>query len=457
MNDRRPVKGRRGAPGAGDAPEPKSQGQAARDLAVTVIGAVIDQGRALDETLDRTLAGATGLDDRDGSLVRAIATVGIRHFGAIRSILMERMRDGMPGNSGPLGAILVAATAQLLWLDVPDHAAVALAVDGVRADKRAERYASLANAVLRRIARERDAVLAGIDPLRDETPAWLRQRWTDAYGGQTAQRIAAAHSHEPSVDISLKADPALWAERLDALLLPTGSLRLRSRASVASLPGYSEGGWWVQDAAAALPARLLGVRPGDRVADLCAAPGGKTAQLAAAGAQVLAVDRAEGRLARLSANMERLGLAVETRAMDALQLEGEFDAVLLDAPCSATGTLRRHPDVAWTKGDTDVARLAALQRRLLDKAATLVRPGGRIVFCTCSLEPDEGEQQVRSLLERHPELRRLPVEAAELPGLEEAVTADGDVRTLPFMLPNEQPRLAGIDGFYIARLERAVA
>jgi 16S rRNA (cytosine967-C5)-methyltransferase len=231
-------------------------------------------------------------------------------------------------------------------------------------------------------------------------------------------------------------------------------VRLVERGPIRALPGYAEGAWWVQDAAAALPARLLAARPGERVADLCAAPGGKTAQLAAAGAQVLAVDRSEPRLKRLAENMARLNLAVETRAADALALDAEpFDAVLLDAPCSATGTIRRHPDVPWVKGEEDIEKLAALQARLLDKAAALTKPGGRLVYCTCSLEPEEGEHQAMAFLARHAAFERVPARPEELPGLAEAITPEGDVRTLPH---HGGPALgaAGLDGFFIARFRR---
>jgi 16S rRNA (cytosine967-C5)-methyltransferase len=208
----------------------------------------------------------------------------------------------------------------------------------------------------------------------------------------------------------------------------------------------------VQDAAAALPARLLGVGPGERVADLCAAPGGKTAQLAAAGAEVLAVDRSARRLKRLEENLARLGLTAQIRAIDAEKLdEAPFDAILLDAPCSATGTIRRHPDVAWTKSENDIRKLSALQMRLLDKAAGLLKPGGRLVYCTCSLEPEEGERQAERFLARHPRFARKPIEPGEIGGLAECVTPEGDVRTLPFQMALTEHDRSGLDGFFVAR------
>jgi 16S rRNA (cytosine967-C5)-methyltransferase len=430
-------------------------GLMARHLAAEAIGAVTEDWKPLDESLDRVLDGpeAEDLEDRDRGLVRAIATVGIRHFGTIRKAIMARLKSGMPTHSGPLAPVLVAGAAQLLYLDVPDHAAVDLCIRLLQIDGRTERYAGLANAVLRRIGRERDAILAASDPLQDDTPDWLRARWIGHYGEAEARAIAAAHMVEPGVDVTVKGDPAAWAEKLDAEILPTGSLRLRQRAALPGLPGYTEGEWWVQDAAAAIPARLLGVSAGETVADLCAAPGGKTAQLAAAGATVLAVDRSAPRLRRLTQNMGRLRLSVETLAADALTLERTgFDAVLLDAPCTATGTIRRHPDVAWTKQEDDVERLAALQRRLLGRAASMLRPGGRLVYCTCSLEPEEGEMQIGAFLQRDAGFARQSIRPEEVPGLAGALTSEGDLRTRPTLLPHAEPRLSGIDGFFVSRL-----
>jgi 16S rRNA (cytosine967-C5)-methyltransferase len=221
------------------------------------------------------------------------------------------------------------------------------------------------------------------------------------------------------------------------------------------LPDFDEGGWWVQDAAAALPARLLGDVRGRAVADLCAAPGGKAVQLALAGAEVTAVDRSTPRLGRLQANLARLGLHARVVTADAAEWQGgPFDAVLLDAPCLSTGTIRRHPDVAWLKREADLAQLSALQTRLLDRAVELTKPGGTIVYCTCSLEPEEGENQIAALLERDSRVRRRPIEAHEVAGVSEAVTAAGDLRTLPFHLADPDPRMAGMDGFYAARLDR---
>ncbi len=334
---------------------------------------------------------------------------------------------------------------------MPDHADVDIAVQLAQNDPKLHHAGGFINAVLRRVARERDMILSQDDPWLD-TPTWLEERWVAQYGEPTARRIAEAHRAMASVDLTVKRDPAAWAERLGGVLLPTGSVRLVERTSIRELPGYEEGAWWVQDAAAALPARLLGATPGERVADLCAAPGGKTAQLAAAGAEVLAVDRSARRLKRLEENLARLGLQAQTRAVDAEKLdEPPFDAILLDAPCSATGTIRRHPDVAWTKSPDDIRKLSGLQARLLDKAAGLLRPGGRLVYCVCSLEAEEGERQAESFLARHPHFARRPVAASEVGGLSECVTETGDLRTLPFHLALSGHDRGGLDGFFVAR------
>lgn len=429
-------------------------GLAARRLAAALIDEVLRAGTALDETFER-MAATAGLEPPDAGLARAIATVAFRRLGTIRAVIDARLERGSPRKSGPFEPIMVAAAAQLLFLDVPDHAAVDLAIRQMHEDARSARYTSLANAVLRRLAREREAILAELDPLTD-TPDWLRESWTQTYGPDVAMAIAAAHAEEPPLDLTVKSDPAGWAGKLDGIVLPTGSVRLRGREAVTGLPGFTEGEWWVQDAAAALPAQLLNVRPGERVADLCAAPGGKTVQLAQAGGNVVAVDRSGPRLRRLKANLERLGLSAEIVTADVAAFEAEpFDAVLLDAPCSATGTIRRHPDVAWTKRPEDVDKLAALQARLLDQAARLTKPGGRLIYCTCSLERAEGEAQIEAFLARNDGFARDPIKPEEIGSRAEALTVEGELRTLPHQLAGETPRLSGWAGFYACRLIRS--
>ncbi|QFU17996.1 methyltransferase domain-containing protein [Microvirga thermotolerans] len=419
-----------------------------RRLAWNAVTETLKRRVPLDDVLDE-LAPAEGLPPRDEALARAIAVVTFRRLGTLGWALRERLTKG--SRDERLLNLLAVGAAQILFLDVPDHAAVDTAVRLAQEDGRLRHAGGLVNAVLRRVARERDAVLSARDPWLD-TPGWLERRWVARYGEETAARIAEAHRAGASVDLTAKGEAAAVAARVGGLLLPTGSVRLTERTAIRDLPGYAEGEWWVQDAAAALPARLLRVRPGERVADLCAAPGGKTAQLAAAGADVLAVDRSPRRLKRLQDNVARLGLRARTLAADAEKLdEAPFDAILLDAPCSATGTIRRHPDVAWTKGEEDVAKLAALQARLLDRAAHLLKEGGRLVYCTCSLEAEEGERQAEAFLARHPDFVRLPVEASEIGGLGECLTPDGDLRTLPFHLSAPDGGRGGMDGFFAAR------
>jgi 16S rRNA (cytosine967-C5)-methyltransferase len=308
--------------------------------------------------------------------------------------------------------------------------------------------------VLRGISRDGLPDVLAEDPALD-APAWLMARWTRAYGAEAARAFAAAHRTEAALDLTVRADPEAWAEKLGAEILPTGSLRLLAKGAVPALPGYEDGAWWVQDAAAALPARLLGDVAGLRVADLCAAPGGKTAQLAAVGAQVTAVDVSPQRLERLAANLQRLKLSAEIVAADARAFDAApFDAVLLDAPCSATGTIRRHPDVAWLKRESDLGGLTALQAELLDAAARLVRPGGKLIYSVCSLEPEEGEGQIEALLARNASLRLDPIAPAEIGGVAGLITPAGTLRALPTHMPHAEARLAGLDGFFAARLVR---
>ena len=428
-----------------------------RQVAALLLGDIVGKGHSIDErfSLAAVPNRLAGFEPRDVALTRSIVTASLRRLGSIRHVLAALMEGGAPRGAVGLDWILVVAAAQICFLDVPDHAAVDLAVRSVQLDKRAAPFAPLVNAVLRNLVRRREDLLAACDPLRHDTPSWLAERWRKTYGLAAAQAIAAAHRDEPTLDLTVRADPQDWAARLDAVILPTGSLRLRGHGAISELDGYPAGAWWVQDAAAAIPARLLGPGANGTAADLCAAPGGKAAQLAAAGWQVMAIDRSAERLKRLSANFERLHLSAEVVVADAMTVKaGPFDAVLVDAPCTATGTIRRHPDIAWTKKLGDIAALALLQTRMLDAAFKLVRAGGTVVYCTCSLEPEEGEAQIAALLRRNPDAARMPIRADEIGGLSELLTPAGDLRTLPFHLSAETSRLAGLDGFFAARLTR---
>ncbi len=429
-------------------------GLAARRIAAAIVEGVLRSRRPLDEQLE-----VGGLDlleeERDRALVRAIVATVIRRLGTLRHLLAGLLDRGLPDSAPRVESALLIGAAQILFLDVPNHAAVDLSVRLAQEDRHARHYAPLVNAVLRKVTREGVTRLAAIDPIMLDTPEWLMKRWRSRYGDAMARDIAAANAREPALDLTVKSEPQQWAARLDGRVLPTGTVRLLAHGPVPKLPGFDGGGWWVQDAAAALPARLLGDVHGKTVVDLCAAPGGKTAQLAAAGANVTAVDRSLPRLARLRDNLARLGLQANVVRADATLWESEpFDAILLDAPCLATGTIRRHPDIPWLKSEIDLVKLSALQSRLLDRAAALLKPGGTLIYCTCSLEPEEGEQAVAALLARNAGLRRQPIVAEEIGGLADVLTPEGDLRTLPCQLPDPDPRMAGLDGFYAARIVR---
>jgi 16S rRNA (cytosine967-C5)-methyltransferase len=437
-------------------------GLAARRIAADILDGVLHKHRTLDDQLDGAAAhpGLKALADRDRALMRRLVATILRRLGTLGHVLSRLLDRGIPTDAPRAQSALLIGAAQILWMDVPDHAAVDLSVRLVQSDRRAAKYAGLVNAVLRRCAREGQPLIDEVKSQTLDIPEWLMARWRAHYGEATAREIAVALSHEPSLDITVKSDAAQWATRLHGETLPTGTVRTLLQGSVMMLPGFTEGHWWVQDAAAALPARLFGDLAGKSIVDLCAAPGGKTVQLALAGARVTAVDRSPNRMARLRDNLARLSLEAETVVTDAADWQGEnsgggFDGILVDAPCTSTGTIRRHPDVAWLRQEVDIAALAALQKRLLQKAVALLKPGGTLVYCTCSLEPEEGEQQISALLATDSTMRRAPVGAAEVAGLTEILTADGDLRTLPCHLPHDDPRLGGLDGFYAARLVKS--
>lgn len=413
--------------------DPRIPGVPARQAALSLLEAVLGRRRPLEEALDALPA---RLAPRDRAAAHRIAAMVLRRAGSLDAVLEPYLRREPPG---PVRHALRAGAAELLLLGTPAHAAVAATVAVVPRP-----FAGLVNAVLRKLAAEGAAALEGLDAERLDTPPWLWSAWHAAYG-PAVRAIVRAHRVPAPLDLTLApgVTPPEGAE-----MLPTGSARLPAGTRMADLPGFAEGRFWAQDAAAALPARLLGVRPGEAVADLCAAPGGKTAQLAAAGAGVVAVERDPRRLVRLRENLARLGLAAEVVEADAASWAptARFDAVLLDAPCTATGIIRRHPDIPHLKRPADVPAMAAAQARLLERAAALLKPGGRLVFATCSLQPEEGEAHLARAASLG--LRPDPIRPGELPGLAEAVTAAGTLRTRPDMWP----ALGGLDGFFAMRL-----
>ena len=423
---------------------------ASRRAAVAALGAVLRRGRTLDQALAAAPSFAR-LEARDAAHARLLLLTTLRRLGQIDAFLARFLRRPPPASRDAVRDLLRLGVCQLAFLGTPPHAAVASVV-ALAEGPRLAPCRGFVNAVLRCAAREIDAI-AALDAPRLNTPGWLWRRWEEAYGPASCRAMAEAHLREPPLDLSVVADAPAWAERLGAALLPGGSLRLKDAGPVAALPGYDAPAWWVQDAAAALPVRLLGPLAGRRVLEIGAAPGGKTAQLLAAGARVTAVDRAPRRLARLQENLARLRLRAEIVEADAFDWRPDAlaDVVLVDAPCTATGTIRRHPDIPHLRGPADMARLAAFQGRLLASARTMVAPGGLLLYASCALQPEECERVIDSFLVQAPDFARVPLRPAELPDLPEAVTAAGDLRTLPCHWPER----GGLDGHYAARLRRA--
>jgi 16S rRNA (cytosine967-C5)-methyltransferase len=424
----------------------------ARQVSFEILVEVFERHRALDHAM----AGHEGfsrLEPRDRAFARNLLATTLRRLGQIDAIIDRFVPQELPPRGRIVRHALRLGVTQLLFLGTPPHAAVDGSVRLVEGSALAS-FRGLVNAVLRRVSRDGLGLVAEQDAARVNTPEWLWDSWSHAYGAATTRAIAEAHLREPPLDLTVRVDPEKWAAALGGSLLPTGSIRRPAElgGSIESLPGYAEGVWWVQDAAAALPVRMLGDVYGLSIIDLCAAPGGKTMQLAAARARVTAVDRSESRLQRVGSNLARLRLSAGLVAADAASWRpaSPADAVLLDAPCSSTGTIRRHPDVAWQKLPEHVAKLTALQDRLLQAAARMVKPGGLLVYCVCSLQPEEGASRVAALLNTSP-LTWEPLRPGEIAGLPgEAITPEGALRTLP----SQYAALGGWDGFYAARLRR---
>ena len=410
----------------------KIEGQSARMGALELLEAVLRRKHPLEDMLE-SLESFTRLNPRDRAFARNLVSTTLRRLGQIDALISHCLEKPLAKGSHRSHDILRLGICQLLFLETADHAAVSSSVE--LAGQAGQAHAKkLVNAVLRRLGRERAELISAQDESKINAPDWLWYSWRKAYGEDTARAIALAHLEVAPLDLSVKSDPEVWAEKFDGTALPNGTVRLNKVRNVPDLEGFEAGEWWVQDTAARAAVQLLGNVLGKHVIDLCAAPGGKTAYLVNAGATVTAVDRSETRLNRLNENLERLQLSADVITADAVEWrpEQKADAVLLDAPCSATGTIRKHPEISWLKSDADVARLANLQTRLLDAAIDMVVPGGLVLFATCSLQAEEGTDQISALLECNSSVKLLE-----------------NLRCLP----SDQPELGGQDGFFAALLQ----
>ena len=412
--------------------------------ALELLTSALARRAGLDEALGASPY--AGLSDQDRGFARALVMAALRRLGVIDRALDGRLKRPPPP---AVKMILRLGVAQLFFMETPAFAAIDTSVTLAQASPATAPFKNLVNAVLRGL--QRDGLLTARN--EDLAPSWLLARWRAAYGEANAAAMAAVVAQEPATDLTLRDSAQLdeLAAALEATKLPGGSLRRAGRGRLEDWPGFAEGQWWVQDAAAAVAARLLAVRLGETVLDLCAAPGGKTLQLAAAGAAVTALDRSSQRLERVRANLKRTGLTAQTVTGDAgtWGADKTFDAVLLDAPCSATGTFRRNPDLLWTVRPGDIADLAAVQARLIDAAADRVKPGGRMIYSVCSLETEEGEAQIRGFLDRRPDFTLVPMTPGEGGAPPASLAPEGWLRILPHHLEG------GIDGFFIARFHRA--
>lgn len=418
----------------------------ARSCAVEILAEVLDRKRPFDEVIARHAA-FQALSERDRNFARLLVMTVLRRLGQVDSLIGGMLEKPLSGKSNDVMHVLRLGVVQLIWLKTPAHAAVHAMVETVAGFGHGH-MKGLVNVVLKRVAREGDAIIETQDAAKINVPQWLFESWANAYGQDVARAISSPRETVPPLDITVKKDAQVCAEKLGGSLLPTGSIRLEQAGRVDLLAGFSDGGWWVQDAAAALPVKLLGEMTGKTVFDLCAAPGGKTAQIAAAGAKVVAVDQSKRRLQVLQANMGRLNFHVDVVESDILKWKPEVvpDIILLDAPCSATGTLRRHPEVLWHKKQEDVSELAVLQKRMLNRVSGWLEKGGKLVYCVCSLQPEEGEMQIENFLSAHKDFVIKPVSG--IPS--EFINSQGALRTLPAHFAG----IGGIDGFYAVVLER---
>jgi len=425
-------------------------GLSARAAALSALSDVLRRRRPLDTALEDAIK-QNSLEPRDAGFARSIANETLRRFGQIDALIRQFVpKPPASHRAGLAPQILMNGVCELLFLGVVPHAAVNAANRLAAADNKAVHFKPLINAVLRRVTKEGHEAIAKQDAARLNTPDWLWQRWCDTYGEEAAHAIASAHLVKPPTDFSFKTPSASLLPEMVAL--PGNMQRLGDAGRIDALPGYADGHWWVQDFAATLPAQLLGHMKGKTVIDLCAAPGGKTMQLAAMGANVIAVEREGTRLDRMRANLARVKLDATLAESDLRDYTPASPAhfILLDAPCSATGTIRRHPELPWIKSASDIVLSAQAAGEYLDAAADMLAVDGTLVFAVCSLEPEEGPEQVVAFLARNDAFQRKAIRAEEIFGLQELLTEDGDLRTLPCHFADK----GGMDGFYAARLVR---
>jgi|CXWL01.1.fsa_nt_gi 16S rRNA (cytosine967-C5)-methyltransferase len=420
----------------------------ARLSAIAALVHTIDKGKPLDSAwlADRHFA---SMSPSDRAFSQLLVKTVLRRLGQIDAMIAMFLEHPLTSKTSRITHILRLGIAQLIWLETPHHAAVHSSVELTKQIKM-EKFGGLVNAVLKRVIKEGAAIVAEQDAAKLNTPEWLWKSWVKAYGEKIARKIAETHMTEPPLDITAKSDAEFWAKELGGSLLANGSIRLHDAKNITHLKGFSEGSWLVQDMAASIPARLLGDVKDKNVVDMCAAPGGKTAQLLSAGAKVCAVERSKERISILKTNIHRLKLNAEYVNADASKWIPQFapDAILLDAPCSATGTLRRHPDVAWHRKPEEITRLTETQNKLLNHALDILKSGGTLVYAVCSLQPEEGEQQITRVLTERNDVSLVAVDPAMIGGLKECITKRGEVRTLPCHLAES----GGMDGFYSAIL-----
>jgi 16S rRNA (cytosine967-C5)-methyltransferase len=417
-------------------------GLPARRSAIFLLDQIIGEGKLLPELIGSGVLDKLPADDRARAQRLTIETLrGMERADRILQKYLKKYPALTVRNALRVGTIELCSGGAA-------HGVVNAMVGIVSKHKHYGHLKGLVNAVLRKVATTGPAQWSALRTPR--LPKWLRGPLVEAWGGEIVLGMEAAFFAVPPLDLTAKFDPHAVADAVGGKVLPTGTVRLSANVQVSGLPGFTAGDWWVQDAAAAVPARVLDAQPGETVLDLCAAPGGKTLQLAAAGADVTAVDISQGRMERVAQNLVRTGLSATVQVADAFATQGQFDAILLDAPCSATGTIRRHPDLPFAKDGSEFGSLIEMQARMIDHAITLLRPGGRIVFCTCSLLPDEGEVQIEEALERHANLS-VDRTALERPGIDPSwVTAEGGLR----LRPDFWADTGHMDGFYVACLRK---